>query len=109
MLGKQGYPHIVGEEIERSPDEVLIKEDLKNYLSTRYAKDGQRGEIERSSQPEGFSSADLYESTADHEDGIGWIPAEAGNRSQKDLYVELIDYSGLTKFREPSEGSTDSG
>ena len=48
MLGEQGYPHIVGEQIERSPQEVLIKEDLKNYLSTRYAKDGiTEGEIER--------------------------------------------------------------
>ena len=26
------------------------------------------------------------------------------DRSQKDLYVELIDYSGLAKFQEPSEG-----
>ena len=40
MLGEQGYPHIVGEQIERSPQEVLIKEDLQHYLSTRYAKDG---------------------------------------------------------------------
>ena len=31
MLGEQGYPHVVGEQIERSPQEVLIKEDLQNY------------------------------------------------------------------------------
>ena len=26
MLGEQGYPHVLGEQIERSPQEVLIKD-----------------------------------------------------------------------------------
>ena len=107
MLGEQGYPHMVGEQIQRSPQEVLIKEDLQHYLSTRYAKDGITvGEIERIiKQLEAFSSADLYESNKQIMKMVsdGFL-LKREDRSQKDLYVELIDYSGLTKFREPSEG-----
>ena len=107
MLGEQGYPHVVGEQIERSPQEVLIKEDLQHYLSTRYAKDGiTEGEIDRIiKQLEAFSSADLYESNKQIMKMVsdGFL-LKREDRSQKDLYVELIDYSGLAKFREPSEG-----
>ena len=107
MLGEQGYPHVVGEQIKRSPQEVLIKEDLQHYLSTRYAKDGiTEGEIERIiKQLEAFSSADLYESNKQIMKMVsdGFL-LKREDRSQKDLYVELIDYSGLAKFREPREG-----
>jgi type I restriction enzyme R subunit len=107
MLGEQGYPHLVGEQIERSPQEVLIKEDLQNYLSTRYAKDGiTLGEIERIiKQLEAFSSADLYESNKQIMKMVsdGFL-LKREDRSQKDLYVELVDYSGLAELREPAEG-----
>ena len=107
MLGEQGYPHVVGEQIERSPQEVLIKEDLQHYLSTRYAKDGiTEGEVDRIiKQLEAFSSADLYESNRQIMKMVsdGFL-LKREDRSQKDLYVELIDYSGLAKFRKPSEG-----
>ncbi|KEO72731.1 hypothetical protein [Anditalea andensis] len=36
LLGNEGYPHIVGGSIVRSADEVLIEEDLKNFLLHRY-------------------------------------------------------------------------
>jgi hypothetical protein len=107
MLGEQGYPHVLGEEIERSPQEVLIKEDLQNFLSARYAKDGiTGGEIEKIiKQLEAFSAADLYESNKQIMKMVsdGFL-LKREDRSQKDLYVELIDYSGLTEFREPVEG-----
>ena len=107
MLGEQGYPHVVGEHVERSPDEVLIKEDLQNFLSARYAMDGiTEGEIDRIiKQLEGFSSADLYESNKQIMMMVsdGFL-LKREDRSQKDLYVELVDYSGLAELREPAEG-----
>jgi type I restriction enzyme R subunit len=39
LLGEVGYPHVIGAAIVRQPDEVLIKEDLRAYLSARYAAD----------------------------------------------------------------------
>ena len=40
LLGEQGYPHVLGEDIARGPEEVLIKDDLREYLQARYAGDG---------------------------------------------------------------------
>ena len=33
LMGKQGYPHVSSETISREPGEVLIKEDLRNFLA----------------------------------------------------------------------------
>jgi type I restriction enzyme R subunit len=35
----EGFPHCLGHTIARADDEVLIEEDLKNYLLNRYAKE----------------------------------------------------------------------
>lgn len=49
LLGEQGYPHVLGEAIElsacdaqagRQPQDVLIKDDLRTFLSKQYADDG---------------------------------------------------------------------
>ncbi len=39
LLENEGYPHYLGSTISRSEDEVLIEEDLKNYLLNRYKKE----------------------------------------------------------------------
>ncbi|UJS26559.1 type I restriction enzyme endonuclease domain-containing protein [Thiothrix winogradskyi] len=36
LLGEQGYPHVPGESIARSPQEVLLKDDLRAYLASQY-------------------------------------------------------------------------
>ena len=64
LLGNEEFPHFLGNTISRADDEVLIEEDLKNYLLNRYAKE-QLTEIEAQSiilQLKTLSSADLYES-----------------------------------------------
>ena len=33
LLKEEGYPHVKGDSIPRDPSEVLIKEDLKTFLS----------------------------------------------------------------------------
>ncbi len=64
LLGEVGYPHVIGAAINRQPDEVLIKEDLRAYLSSRYAADNiTSGEIESVIRKlTAYSSVDLYES-----------------------------------------------
>jgi type I restriction enzyme R subunit len=64
LLGAEGYPHVLGEEIERQPQEVLIKSDLRAYLTKRYAAEQiTLQEIESViKQLEAYSSADLYDS-----------------------------------------------
>ncbi len=64
LLGEVDYPHAVGETIERQPQEVLIKADLRAFLKRQYEKDGiTPSEIEAVIRKlEAFSAADLYES-----------------------------------------------
>ena len=37
LLGKQGYPHVLGGELERGITDVLIEDDLRSYLTSQYA------------------------------------------------------------------------
>jgi type I restriction enzyme, R subunit len=39
LLEAEGYLHVLGEAIERQPQEVLIKADLRAFLAKQYAAD----------------------------------------------------------------------
>jgi len=64
LLEAEGYPHVLGEAIERQPQEVLIKADLRSFLAKQYADDDiTPQEIDAVvNQLEADSAADLYES-----------------------------------------------
>ncbi len=107
LLGEAGYPHVLGETIERQPEEVLIKADLRAFLTKQYAEDSiTSAEIESViHQLEAYSAADLYESNK----AVMKLVADGfllkrEDHTQKDLYVQLIDYSDLVAFREPKAG-----
>jgi len=107
LLGEEGYPHVLGETIERQSQEVLIKADLRAFLAKQYAKDGiTSGEIESVIQTlDSYSSPDLYESNKQIMKMVsdGFL-LKREDHTQRDLYVQLIDYSSLTEFREPKPG-----
>jgi type I restriction enzyme R subunit len=107
LLGAEGYPHVLGEAIERQPQEVLIKADLRAFLAKQYAADHiTPQEIEAViKQLEAYSAADLYESNKAIMKLVsdGFL-LKREDRSQKDLYIQLIDYSELVAFREPKPG-----
>ncbi|MBF0259124.1 MAG: type I restriction endonuclease subunit R [Desulfamplus sp.] len=107
LLGEAGYPHVSGETIERQPQEVLIKADLRAFLSRQYAADGiTQVEIESVIRKlEAYSSADLYESNKAIMKLVsdGFL-LKREDHTKKDLYVQLIDYSDLVTFREPKTG-----
>lgn len=98
LLGNEDYPHYLGNAIARADDEVLIEEDLKNYLLNRYKKE-QLTETETQSiilRLKTLSSADLYES---NKKIMRWLAdgftLKREDRKQKDIHIELIDYLGL--------------
>ena len=39
LLQKENYTYVKGEQIVRSPEEVLLKDDLRAFLASRYAND----------------------------------------------------------------------
>jgi type I restriction enzyme R subunit len=105
LLEAEGYPHVLGEAIERQPQEVLIKADLRAFLAQQYAADDiTPQEVEAViNQLEAYSAADLYESNKAIMKLVcdGFL-LKREDHTQKDLYIQLIDYSELVAFREPT-------
>ena len=98
LLGQEGITHQHGGDISRADDEVLIKADIKSYLLGRYKAEGitdtEVAQIIRSL--DALPSSDLYVSNKAImkmvSDGFVF---KRDDRSKKDLYIQLIDYSNI--------------
>ena len=105
LLGNEGFPHQLGVTIKRSPDEVLIEKDLQNFLLTQYGQEGLTVTEAKSIilQLKSLPASDLYESNKTFIKILsdGFI-LKREDRSNKDIYIQLIDYSGLTKQKQPA-------
>jgi len=106
LLGQEGFPHHLGISIARKPDEVLIEEDLQTFLLTQYASQGITiNEIKSIIlQLKTLSPTDLYESNKTFLRMLsdGFI-LKREDRNHKDIYIQLIDYSGLNKHLQPAD------
>jgi len=121
LLAAQGFPYVAGADIKnadgsvRDLSEVLIKDDLRRYLATQYADDeitlDEINSIVR--QLEQLSASDLYESNKTFcrwlSDGFLFkreakFAAEAA--SQKDLYIQLLDYRSVASTQALSSTRT---
>ncbi|TAH24515.1 MAG: type I restriction endonuclease subunit R [Cytophagales bacterium] len=104
LLGQEGFPHHLGITITRKPDEVLIEEDLQTFLLTQYAGQGITVNEVKSIilQLKSLSASDLYESNKTFLKMLsdGFI-LKREDRNQKDIYIQLINYAGLNKQRQP--------
>lgn len=96
LLAEEGYPHHLGDTITRAADEVLIEEDLQAFLLHQYKGEGLTLTEAKSIilQLKSLPSSDLYESNKTFmrllSDGF---PLKRENRSQKDIWIYLVDYS----------------
>jgi type I restriction enzyme R subunit len=98
LLWYEGIPHVLGNTIVRQQNEVLIKADIKSYLQNQYKEDNiTTSEIESVIRKlEIFSASDLYESNKQIMKLVSnGFQLEREDRSKKDLYIHLIDYSDL--------------
>lgn len=106
LLGQEGFPHYLGVTITRKPEEVLIEEDLQTFLLTQYAGQGITVNEIKSIilQLKSLSASDLYESNKTFLKMLsdGFI-LKREDRNQKDIYIQLINYAGLNKHRQPKE------
>ena len=104
LLGQEGFPHHLGINIARKPDEVLIEEDLQNFLQKQYASQGITVNEVKSIilQLKSLPASDLYESNKTFLRMLsdGFI-LKREDRRQKDIYIQLINYAGLNKQRQP--------
>lgn len=64
LLGEQGFPYVPGGELTRCNTEVLINDDLRQFLSDKYQVDNiTTGEIDSIiKQIESLPASDLYDS-----------------------------------------------
>ena len=106
LLGQEGFSHHPGITISRKPEEVLIEEDLRNFLLNRYAKERITPSEVNSIilQLKSLPDSDLHESNKTFLRMLadGFI-MKREDRGQKDIYIQLIDYSGLDIHRSPEE------
>ena len=100
LLGNEGYPHHFGNTINRPLDEVLIEEDLQNFLLTQHKEEGITVNEVKSIilNLKSLPASDLYESNKKFIRMVsdGFI-LKREDRNQKDIYIQLIDYKGLSK------------
>jgi len=100
LLGNEGYPHFLGNTISRMPEEVLIEEDIIEFLLTQYKKEGLTLTEAKSIvlQLKTLPASDLYET---NKKIIQWLSdgfiLKREDRTQKDIWVSLIDYAGLDR------------
>ena len=106
LLGQEGFLHHLGITIARNPEEVLIEEDLRDFLLTQYAAQGITANEVNSIilQLKSLPTSDLYESNKTFlrmlSDGI---ILKREDRNQKDIYIQLINYAGLHNTANPKK------
>ncbi|UOO38710.1 type I restriction endonuclease subunit R [Oscillospiraceae bacterium CM] len=94
LFKDEEYTYLNGEQIHRERTEVLLADDLKQYLYNRYAQDGiTPSEVESILLMLRGISGTIYEANKAVSKMIcdGFI-LNREDRTQKDLYIELIDF-----------------
>ena len=94
LFKEQGYIYLNGSQIHRERTEVLLMEDLKQYLYNRYAADGiTPSEVDGIALMLRNISGTLYEANkAVYKLLCDGFILNREDRTQKDLYIELIDF-----------------
>lgn len=94
LFRDQDYTYLNGEQIHRERTEVLLVEDIKQFLYNRYAKDGiTTSEIDGIILMLRNVSGTIYEANkAIYKMLCDGFILNREDRTQKDLYIELIDF-----------------
>jgi len=96
LFKKEGFTYVKGEAIERKTNEVLLKQDLIAYLQKQYATEGiTRSEINTIIRKlESYPNSAIYDSNKEIMKLVAnGFPLKREDRSKKDLFIYLIDYS----------------
>jgi type I restriction enzyme R subunit len=98
LLKNQGFDYLYGKEIDRDNKEVLLKDELIEYLKNRYKPhnitDNEIAQIVR--KLDSLPSSDLYDSNKTIMKLIsdGFI-LKREDSTQKDIYIEYINYKNI--------------
>lgn len=96
LLEAEGYPHVHGETIHKEMGDVLLRDDLRQYLYNRYSDDDiTKNEVESIllMLDRQYPSAALYESNKAILKLIAdGFPLKREDRTKKDIFIQLLDY-----------------
>ncbi len=98
LIKNKGYAYVHGDNLNRQYEDVLLEEDLKAFLSKKYAVNGiTSGEINRIIMSlKTVSSANVYDANKTIftriVDGETFVRED---RSQKDFWLQLIDFDNI--------------
>lgn len=111
LLAHEGYTHVLGNTLNRAADEVLIEDDLRQFLLQRYAADHITAQEVASiiQRLKSLPASDLYGSNAGFMRLLteGFI-LKREDRSRKDIFIELLDFGGLYPQRRLPDDSLES-
>ena len=109
LFEAEGYDHLIGDQIHKELPDVLLRDDIRQYLINRYSEDEiTKNEIESIIRRlEAYPSSDLYGSNKEILKLVsdGFL-LKREDRSRKDLYIQLIDFGSLANTRIPSDIAT---
>lgn len=94
LFQDEGYLYLNGEQIHRERSEVLLTDDLRQYLLNRYARDGLTAtEVDGILLRLKSISGTIYEANKAFCKLLcdGFI-LNREDRTQKDLYIQMVDY-----------------
>jgi type I restriction enzyme, R subunit len=98
LLKNEGFTHTLGSHITRTPEDVLISEDVIAYLLRRYQKESLTLSEAHAIllQIKNLSTSDLYGSNEAFMRMLadGFV-LKRNNRNQTDIWIYLIDYNNL--------------
>jgi type I restriction enzyme R subunit len=95
-------PHFHGETIHKEISDVLLRDDLKQFLFTHYADENITPNEVQSiiRQLDILPSSSLYESNKTFINLLAdGFTIKREDRSKKDLFIQLIDYSSIINFQ----------
>ena len=105
LIGNEGYPHHLGNTLNRAEDEVILADDLRAFLLNKYKADNLTDSEANSIilQIKTLPASDLYESNKRF---MSWLSdgfiIKREDHTQKDIYINLVDYteqdSNIYKF-----------
>ncbi|MDA9874436.1 HsdR family type I site-specific deoxyribonuclease [Flavobacteriaceae bacterium] len=94
LIGNEGYPHHLGNTLNRAEDEVVLADDLRTFLLQKYETENLT-ESEANSiilQIKTLPVFDLYESNKKF---MAWLSdgfiIKRDDHTQKDIYIQLVD------------------
>ena len=97
LFDSEGFPYFPGETIHKELGDVLLRDDLRQYLLNRYSTD----DITLNEIDSIIRQLDLYPSSAlyDGNKAIMKLVADGlvfkrEDRNKKDLFIQLLDYDG---------------